>query len=369
MDHDRRLTRSYWSGRSFFPHLISVAEAAGAILRNYYRLESFRWKDPAEMRAWLIRNKYTSQAERAFDLLAGDQNEELQWLDGARILTTKVGSGFLGDELRGRTSPSVSDLLLKRVMQSRGWTDNLSLLLYQWDPPSSLPALRQQALLARHYQGQLYDSIIAALLNLGDSAFIGDWTASIANNPTPELERLVPIWTSPTNEVLLELQRKLFLGPQAPLSPGNSLATRKSSDGLVRSPLLISPVFRESVLDGLARTDAIGTVERLPNGNLDIRHLSVSALCVPGDGKWCRGFRQSRPPGTRNIRIGDWIAFELSWIDGFPEIDLEATEGERDESIGAMAQFLRSRAADLRAPPSISENTPWWNLSVSLAVR
>jgi len=101
VEHDQRLTRSYGFGRSFFPprSLITVAEAAEAVFRDYYHLRVFRWEDPAQRRAWLIRNKYRSQAERYFDLLSGDSNDEVQWLDAAQGL-----SGGLGEELGGSVS-------------------------------------------------------------------------------------------------------------------------------------------------------------------------------------------------------------------------------------------------------------------------
>jgi hypothetical protein len=68
LDYDRRLTRSYlFAPRSFFPgrHLMSVSEVADALLREYYGLPVLRWNDPARRRAWLLRNKNRSLAERA----------------------------------------------------------------------------------------------------------------------------------------------------------------------------------------------------------------------------------------------------------------------------------------------------------------
>ena len=51
-DQDMRLTRSFSYGRNFFPprHLISVSEAALAVLRNNYQIDIFRWKDKVQAR-------------------------------------------------------------------------------------------------------------------------------------------------------------------------------------------------------------------------------------------------------------------------------------------------------------------------------
>lgn len=144
LEHDQRLTRSYSYGRSFFParHLISVSEAAEAVLGAYYQLDIFRWQDPAQRKAWLIRNKYRSLAERSLNLLADDSNDELQWLDAARTLlkVNKQGSGLVGDELRWHQGPSVSELLAKRARAMKTtWAKDMWLLLYQWNALASHP--------------------------------------------------------------------------------------------------------------------------------------------------------------------------------------------------------------------------------------
>jgi hypothetical protein len=148
------------------------------------------------------------------------------------------------------------------------------------------------------------------------------------------------------------------------MSPSEVLAAGKNSDALVRSPLLLSPTFRASILEGLTRTNSVGAVERGSGGDLTIKSPGLSMQCVAG--RFCgRGFQDSRPAGKRDIRICDEIAYRLGQIDGFPEFDLEGTTEDKDRAIGVIAGFLRDHAPDLRAP-AIGPNTPWWNLSVSL---
>jgi hypothetical protein len=366
LDHDKRLTHSFGFGRNFAPerYVISVAGAAEEWLEDYYHLHPFRWKDPAERRAWLVQNKFRTQAERAFDLLAGDKNDEAQWLDGAQILLSvnKNGPGLLGDALRDRRDPSVSELLDKRVAQSNtNWGNDLSLLLFQWDPPASIQALRRQAAVWRSNAG----AVVAALLQLGDSSTVSAWAAGIRGDQVANLEQLAPVWTAPEQEAVLGVARKLFIDPTAPMSPTAMLAGGRCPDDLIRSPLLISPTFRESIFQGLARNQVIGSVTRVSGSE-----AKVTGPCGFSTGYAICG-RSSRPlhqPGTQQIRIADSIAYSLSMICGVPEFDLEATDQQRDQAIAAVGEFLRVNALDLRAP-ALTASTQWWDLKVSVAAR
>jgi hypothetical protein len=343
-DHDTRLTRSFSYGRNFFPprHLISVSEAARAILSNYYQIEVFRWKDNAQARAWMVRNKYRTVAQRGLDLLADDSNDEIQWLDAAQLLLRSGKSGFVGEELRGNRSPSVSELLAKRAREMNIWAIDVGLLLYKWDPDAALPALQ---MLAHRWDGAAQEGrIAAARLQLGDSAAAREWAAAIHPNQDVSLAQLAPLWTSPANEDLQAPARKLFAEPGAPLSP-----TGRRAGELINSTLLINPVFRECVLAGLERTEEIGSAERTPDGTRR----------VTGPGSYQQASAAAglaaHPPGKRSIRVGDFIAWQLSEIEGFPKFDIEWTTTEKDAALAAMAGFLRARADDLRP---VTSGTP-----------
>src|SRR5579872_2677497 len=140
VEHDRRLTRSFSFGRNFFPprNLISVSDAARAVLVDFYHVEIFRWKtDAKQRRAWMERHKNSSVAERNLDLLSEDTAaDEIQWLFAAQELARKSKSGVVGEELRGRSNPSVSELMAKRAAAMKtNWADDIGLALYQWNPP------------------------------------------------------------------------------------------------------------------------------------------------------------------------------------------------------------------------------------------
>ena len=118
--------------------------------------------------------------------------------------------------------------------------------------------------------------------------------------------------------------------------------TGRRASELVNSTLLINPVFRERVLAGLERTEEIGRAERLPDGTRRVTgpggyQEASAAAGLP-----------AHPPANRSIRMGDFIAWQLSKIEGFPKFDIEWTISEKDAALAAMAGFLRARADDLR---------------------
>jgi hypothetical protein len=178
-----------------------------------------------------------------------------------------------------------------------------------------------------------------------------EWTATITGDQIVELDQLVPLWTAPGNEDIQVLAHKLFSDPGAPMSVSGMLTAGYPAADLLRSPLLINPTFRESVLAGLERTEGMGTAERLPDGALEVKAAGANMWVGPGIGP-------QRTPGKRNIRFGDFIAWQLSQIDGFPKFDIEWTTEEKDRSIATIADFFRTHAADLRAPDAITNPLP-----------
>jgi hypothetical protein len=359
VERDQRLTRSFSFWRNFFPprNLISVSDAAQAVLEAYYQVDIFRWKkDPSQRREWLVRHKYSSLAERNLDLLAEDAAEDLQWLFAARALLQESKSGVVGDELRGRSNPSVSELLAKRAAGMKSnWADDIGLLLYQWDPAAALPTL--QMLAHRWWMGAQNGKIAVARLKLGDEAAAREWGEAITGaqgtvsgaikgtQGTVEVYQLEPLWIFPSNESFKALARDLFAAPNAPLSAAGLLITGRYPGNLFRSPLLMVDAFRESVLAGLERTEEIGTVEHTPDGGLVVtmtKGFSSQGLW-PDPG--------SHPPaGKLSMRVGDFIAWELSQIDGFPKFDLESSTEEKNTASASIAKFLRIHAGELRAP-------------------
>jgi hypothetical protein len=352
LENDRRLTRSYgYAPRSWFPprDLISVAQAAEAVLRDYYHLFRFPWEDAQKRRAWLLRNKYTSQPERYFDLLSDDAANEIQWFDAATDLVD--GSA---EELRDRKNPSVSELLAKRVsqMQPSSLASAVALALYQWDPHASLPSLQKISYYPMNRESQL----IAARLQLGDETAGQEWAQSLRPDQVMRPQELAPLWASPENETLKAVARSLFLGPSAPMSLSNLLKSNRSVEDLVRSPLLIQAAFREAVFEALEQSDAVGSAEPFSDGRLSVRFPNMSMECTQRGG--CGGPKASYSPGKRDVRVQDVVAWSLSRIEGFPAFDIGAPTEEKNDCIAQIQAFLRSHAAYLVAPPIGTRENP-----------
>jgi hypothetical protein len=364
MDSDRRLTRSYSAGRPWFNerHPIAVSEAAEAILQEYYGLPLFRWHDPAVRKAWLLRNRDRSLAERALELLADDSADELQWLDAAQILLKPVNrtAAVVGDGVRERRNPSVSELLEKRVIQSRSnWGGNLAMLLYRWEPAASLRALQQVT--RTGYRGSFEGRILGTRMRLGDAAAGEAWASMVKSGTGFDLEALAPMWIVPENKTVIATTAALF-DEGGPLAVANVLKTGRSSDGWVRSPLLLSGSFRGAVLQALEDAEALTTLQPAPGGGASVRIGGVEMGFGGCPGGRCRC---SGTPASQVVRVKDWVASRLSQIDGFPCFDLTASLTDRDRSAAEIAVFLRDHAGDLRTPDFMSEL--YFRAEVSLA--
>jgi len=317
LDHDQRLTRAYSYNRPYLPtwRPLPVSTVVEMLLKSYYGLDNFRWTDPVKRMAWLVRNKNRSLAERCFDLLADDSNDEIQWWDAAQVLLRGTAAGVVGDELRGRRNPSVSELLARRAVQMRGaWPADLGVLLFRWDPAGA-PR---------------------------------EWAAATKGDRVVNLDRLLPLWTWPDDEVLRAFARKLFVEPDSPMSPVGMIMAGHDAGSLIHSPLLMNEVFRECVLLGLERTEEIGTAERQPSGAVLVETATGMIMGSSGPDPISH-----LPTGKRSVRVGDYVAWALSQIKGFPSFDIESSPEERNSAIRATAEFLRAHSEDLRAPAEL----------------
>jgi hypothetical protein len=155
--------------------------------------------------------------------------------------------------------------------------------------------------------------------------------------------------------------RRLFVAPDGAGNPARWLLSGISSDMLVYSPLLIQPVFRESVLAALGRREAAGTIERTPDDHVIVSIGNSSSVCGPGCPSGANG---KLAPGKRDLRICDHVARALSMIQGSPKIDLEASTEAKDQAIAAIGEFLRANAGRLSAEGITMSFYPVYSLSL-----
>jgi hypothetical protein len=308
-----------------------------------------------------------------FEVLADDKASPERWLEAAAYLTTRsdvqlaFGNTLMhtevcdpaipvpapyGEDLRPRQNPSVSDLLAKRTAALVGSNSDLACRMAikaaLWDRTSALPALRSAAAL----ESCRADRFIAiARLSLSDPGAAVDWATEIkleARSPVLSAQELSPLWMFPTDPVLQQTAKWLFALPESPLSP-------ILNSGMVNSPLLTLPLYRQVVFSALVDTKVVGTATRSPEGLVSYRASNRSGG-APAE----RG-RDAMVPQERGrpVRVKDLVALALSRLDGAPEFDLYWPEAHKDAIIKELTGFLKVHQKKLRAsPPQLDSNCP-----------
>ena len=194
LEEDTRLTRSLqvirpWmrNGQEIIPVNRAAFSALAHILNtSQFGIEPYEALSTADgrkalgekIRAYWQQNKGKSKWDITFDLLNDDHADPKQWLKAASDIVQKSNvisspgsmfgegsfmsrplkpgevAGMSGESLRGRTNPSVSDLLLKRLKAFEELTKNqdelrfrpacnLALALADWDGKAHLDDLRE----------------------------------------------------------------------------------------------------------------------------------------------------------------------------------------------------------------------------------
>ena len=131
-------------------------------------------------------------------------------------------------------------------------------------------------------------------------------------------QELSPLWMFPADPVLQQTAKGVFARPESPLSP-------VLNSGMIDSPLLALPVYRQAVLSALVDTKVVGTATRSPEGLVSYRATNRA------DGAPAEPGRDVRvPPGHgRPVRVKDLVASALSRLDGAPEFDLYWPEAHK----------------------------------------
>jgi len=437
--NDNRLTRSVHFHRDFFRHrsLIGVPEAAYVALAGILKTSFFgvtctgddlssrgpegRDEVAAKIRAYWKQFKDVPLAERWFRTLADDAQPPVQWLQAAENIVRPEnvqvlpGSMFLtggiltrpskpgeatkmqGESLRGKRSPSVTDLLDRRIRETvrravpdpdskELFTDrnviglmraakDMALALAAWDKGAARPALRFLFDELRRAQGR--DTVIVTrsdfacrvaeltvvLADVGDPQALADYAAWLGPQSPKAFDTMVahvlkPLWCFPDHPAIAEVADKLFNGAGSPWNPlfqtGNK-ATGWYTERILETPLLAVPAFRRHLQRHLANKEVIGHVKVRPNGDIDLevenswRH---STKTYPNDPLG------PQPGAQADFRLCDLYANLLSQFLGAPRCELYWPQAERDAAVTASAAFFR-RYAD-RYVPSAAARRSWW---------
>jgi hypothetical protein len=211
MDNDKRLTRSVGFGRDFFRGrtVIPVGSAARAALLSI--LQAGFGDGTAQIRAYWNKYKGMSLNERCYAIL-NDDTARSRWPEAAAHITqrenvatfpggysmvkptpTNESARLRGEDLRGKSNPSVSELMARRALEVPDADPNsydisaaceMGLKLAAWDAKAAAPVMMMlsgRCATVMKYSGQNLGALLAKLslarAQAGDPYAFGDYAA------------------------------------------------------------------------------------------------------------------------------------------------------------------------------------------------
>jgi hypothetical protein len=320
--------------------------------------------------------------------LADNQSGYHQWLEAAAQIvqpidvrqhggwvartTREPGAppvAIVGEELRAKSHPSVSELMAKRALlvagrgevtssgdQFRG-ADSLQigLALAKWDLKASVPTLK--ALLERaivltsdsRLRGNAADSnfpvagvAVSKLVEAGDASAWKLYEDLLVNfEPDSFINPNVfrPLWTSAKNPNATRIAKQVFLDDDSKLMAfyrrdGNVYQIT----GNIQSPWLKIPAFRELLIKLLDDKKQIGTVSRDQNG---IRNRTDKG------GSGSMGFDFSKDSDSAigdeaTFRVCDQVAMHLVQLKGCPIYNPVWKEAKRNSALKQLQKYIAS---------------------------
>ncbi|MCL2430694.1 MAG: hypothetical protein FWD12_15835, partial [Alphaproteobacteria bacterium] len=396
LESDTRLTRCIFHrddldfrGLHGFDYANPVAESVYAALRRILQTERFMadGTDYTQMetaegrkelaraaRAWWEKNRAWPLVERWYRTLLDDSAGADRWLEAASGLVKPPGGwpssgpgqrppkAMMGDPLRKLRRTSVSELLARRCRElaetgedypirerNRYHACLLADRFTRWDEAGSLSTLkalmdacRRRSLepdQANNPSIQLFEHIAKFALvraRAGDRQALDEYAEWIPAIHPDMLghhwnEVLEPLWTYPDHPAIAAAARAMFLDPKSawlPLIPAEELDFRRRPyTHQIASPMACIPAYREALLAALADRTKVG---------------------IGG-----------RPGVAGPTRRCDFVAWELSALDGSPECPPDWPEAQRDRAIAACAEYLRRYGPHLAAEYPADEPGSW----------
>jgi hypothetical protein len=368
VDHDKRLTRSVGFGRDFFRSrtVIPVSDAAMVAVKSI--LQAGFGDGTAEIRAYWNKYKGMKLEERWYAIL-NDDSTGSRWGEAASHIiqpdnVTTFTGGFSmikqvptntpvrmrGEILRGKSDPSVAELMARRALEVPTNNPNaydltaacqMALCLAAWDPPAALSVARtlsKRACTVMKYSAQQLGTLVTKLAmaraNAGDpQAFddYADWiiTTTSEQQGFPIRDCLDPLQKFPTNQILQAAAEKMFADTNS--AWGRLPWKGMNGDNPIGSDLVNVPAFRRLLVRELEKTNVCGSFTwREPDAiSYEIANYqsgSYGAIAFPS---WKRPANGT----SSELRWCDWVAFSLSIGKHIPFFNPFAPVAERDEAI------------------------------------
>jgi len=401
LEKDDRLTRSVSFGRDFFRgrNYVTVRGAAYAALTEILRTREFgqtvtnesAGQMAARLRAYWDKVKGVPLEERWYNTLADDHATPKQWMEAAGFIVQQTniqgipGAGYWtstslkpgetppmrGEPLRGKTNPSVSELLARRIpqMAKMGGQEPFhmsdvtvtALNMAKWELPAALPILREMIAFCRATRE--YDGIMAAAIGRltvaclrgNDAEAAADYAKWLLDSKPTGLSgnagaALEPLWRNPDDQTLTSAADKLFNDPVSAWS--NLLVSDSplfSFSKLMNTPLLGVAGFRRHVL---AKLDDRTTVGKL---NYDSKS-SAQIMMTYGTSYGFNIDKDHEAIVDQPMRVCDMYAWKLADAPGMPEFKPEWPEAERDRAIAAAIERLRQYGERYRFTEGMPED-------------
>lgn len=378
LEDDKRFTCSVSFGRDFFRNrnVLPVSSAAKSALQQIMHAE---FRDGAkEIRAYWKQNKGLKLEDRWYATLQDDRVGAERWAEAAGNITqpdnvvgvprtgysrinpapTNQPVHMRGESLRGKTNPSVSELLARRALEvvSTGPSYSpfplhtaceIGLCLASWDVHvsgstakqlvddcrSAMASSDQQGSWTVQRLGSFIGKLTLARVQAGDNNALEDYAAWLKTMSPDKLETYLPDSLEPMTQfshgkVIQTVTDDLFNNPA---SPWSKLPWKQTAGfNPVESDLTKVPAFRQLLVRELDKKDIIGSMEYF-------RPDTIS-YSLKDFGGGTRGFPwpETEQPaiGTKvDIRQCDWIAFSLSNAKRIPFFNPFAPVEKRDEAI------------------------------------
>lgn len=411
VESDTRLTRTTTRGRDitavdYYVHPVVEVEvvALAALLKDgpfanaEYRVRNdmaARKELARSMRDYWIKNRAIPMTERWYRTLRDDAAGS-EWLGAASMIVAPVDEPrramfgaritpatgpMQGEALRSRRDPSVSELMARRALETarapgpRATSEpqlqnaaELALRLARWDLRAAPPVLRNVANQARraiewnhahnYHQDQGLEEFLATSAVIearaGERAGLDAYAADIRKDDPREQHlrvlRFEPMWTFPDDPAIRDAAHWLFNDPASPWSafiraPGReALGYFFQDTSLYTSPLLGSAGFREAVIAAVANKSPMGTVRR----NQDRTVQWETDFGNSGGFEAAEADLEGIPVGeARTFRACDYIAWQVSTIEGAPRCELYWPADQRDDAVAACAAYLKTYGARL----------------------
>lgn len=390
--NDPRLTRSITFYRDYDRdrRALSVQEVAYFLITRLLEIDFGPGAElvtgTAESRAALVTQlrEYWSKAksltapERWFQVLVDDAASSDQWLQVVENIVSRdlpssvpeemtVGRSLRGAVLRAKSSPSVSDLIARRVEYLMGQfqtseefgvleqATQLVLFLTEWDEASARPiaSAHMQALLKIYSSPGVESRGVAPLISrltqarvvIKDRTALDEyvaWLEPISPEQADNLTDLLkPLWLNADHPACQRAVERMFLragSPWNPLVAKHNTYLDLQMPLILTTPLMGLPAVREQMLQGLQNKAPIGTVKVLKDAALDIQTQIGWQLSQSGVSADIR----SIPVGTTvPFRVCDLHAWLLSALPGTPPCELFWPLAKRNQAVLACSRFLK----------------------------